>query len=52
MLNRGGRYFNQIGRPAPVGVHIVANPRYIVEQASTYAKQIGNRGVPNKPKVA
>tara|TARA_R110000822_G_scaffold95742_1_gene218537 strand:- start:2867 stop:3091 length:225 start_codon:yes stop_codon:yes gene_type:complete len=31
MLNRGGRYFNQIGRVAPVGIHTNGDPSFFVK---------------------
>jgi hypothetical protein len=29
--NRGGRYFNQSGRVAPVGIHHLDNPSWFVQ---------------------
>jgi len=49
MLNRGGRFSNQIGQSAKVGVHTIKTPNWYVEGVSAYNRQSGNTRPANLP---
>lgn len=49
MLNRGGRFSNQIGQSAKVGIHTIKTPNWYIEGGDAYNRQRGNTRPANLP---
>jgi len=47
MLNRGGRYFNQMGRNGQVGIHKLDNPNWFIESKTQREKMERTEEPPN-----